>query len=674
MRRAIAVTILVLMSACTPGDTSDAPSPTATSETKAKTGPSLGDTGDANQPQVLEAALHNAGDCDALLTYFVEQALEQVGPWGLHGGFFGRDQFFAMDDSAAEGGETFSQASLSGSSPSATNVQVEGVDEADIVKAVDDVLFVIADQRLLVFSTAAESVERLASLDLGEQAWGSQILVHEDTLLVMGAGSSMGSGVREPTASTFIPISSSFASVTFVDISDPAQPSIDRRLTMDGHVVASRLAAGHLRVVLQAEPVGLAWSFPEGSGLRAEREATERNRQIVRESRIENWLPFLVTSDGEEQVLLDCEDVLLPPEPSGLGTLSILDFDIDAGSSDASAAAVVASGSTVYANLDRVYVATSRWLDPVLSGDTGSFDGHITRIHRFDTPVDGDPTYVASGEVDGFLLNQFALDEYEGDIRVASTTTPPWRGEGSGEPSQSSVTVLTTEANRLVEVGQVDGLGITETIRAVRFMGPIGYVVTFRQTDPLYVIDLSDHTNPVAAGELKIPGFSSYLHPVGEGRLLGVGQDADEESGRVRGLQLSLFDVSNPSNPQRLDTFALETDADATESHVSSPIEHDHKAFTLHNGVGFVPYEGFSWSEGDQTEKLITGVIEVDWTGDSFDGTQTLSVFSGDPLQDEWSYAPQRTVVKGDVAYAIGRGGLTIIDLGEGEILDQLRF
>ncbi len=119
---------------------------------------------------------------------------------------------------------------------------------------------------------------------------------------------------------------------------------------------------------------------------------------------------------------------------------------------------------------------------------------------------------MASGDVDGFLLNQFSMDEFDGRLRVASTSAPWWR---SGGDSQSRVTVLQPTANSLVVEGMVEGLGVTETIQAVRFMGPLGYVVTFRQTDPLYVIDLSDPAAPVAAGELKIPGFSAYLHPVG---------------------------------------------------------------------------------------------------------------------------------------------------------------
>jgi hypothetical protein len=122
--------------------------------------------------------------------------------------------------------------------------------------------------------------------------------------------------------------------------------------------------------------------------------------------------------------------------------------------------------------------------------------------------------------------------------------------------TSSAVSVLLQRDDRLVPVGRVDGLGRGERIYSVRFIGPVGYVVTFRQTDPLYTLDLSDPSRPRVVGELKITGFSSYLHPAGDGRLIGIGQDADLD-GRLQGTQVSLFDVTNPAAPRRLDAFAL---------------------------------------------------------------------------------------------------------------------
>jgi uncharacterized secreted protein with C-terminal beta-propeller domain len=159
--------------------------------------------------------------------------------------------------------------------------------------------------------------------------------------------------------------------------------------------------------------------------------------------------------------------------------------------------------------------------------------------------------FLAGGSVPGHLINQYAMSEWDGKLRVASTTD-----NGTGAPSQSGVYVLAESGGVLKNIGAVDGLGKGERIYSVRFLGTIGYVVTFRQTDPLYTVDLGDPTRPTVKGELKIPGYSAYLHPAGDGRLIGVGQDATD-AGRVTGTQVSLFDVGDLANPARLAQFKL---------------------------------------------------------------------------------------------------------------------
>jgi uncharacterized secreted protein with C-terminal beta-propeller domain len=145
------------------------------------------------------------------------------------------------------------------------------------------------------------------------------------------------------------------------------------------------------------------------------------------------------------------------------------------------------------------------------------------------------------------------MSEWNDKLRVATTTDATG---GAQTTSQSGVYVLTQDGRNLTHVGAVDGLGKGERIYAVRFVGPVGYVVTFRQTDPLYTLDLSDPTKPTVKGELKIPGYSAYLHPADTARLIGVGQDATTQ-GRVTGTQVSLFDVGDLANPVRLAQYKL---------------------------------------------------------------------------------------------------------------------
>jgi hypothetical protein len=198
----------------------------------------------------------------------------------------------------------------------------------------------------------------------------------------------------------------------------------------------------------------------------------------------------------------------------------------------------MSNGEIVYASTDSLYVATER-----LIGDRRPKDpSHAaTTIHKFDISQPGVTTYKASGYVRGRLLNQFSMDEHEGVLRAAST---------AGD-DESFLSALAEDGDKLALLGRAGNMGRGERIYAVRMEGEIGYVVTFRQVDPLYTLDLSNPRNPKVVGELKIPGYSAYLHPLGADRLLGVGAAATDEGQRI-GTQISLFDVGNPAKPKRL--------------------------------------------------------------------------------------------------------------------------
>jgi hypothetical protein len=270
----------------------------------------------------------------------------------------------------------------------------------------------------------------------------------------------------------------------------------------------------------------------------------------------------------------------------------------------------------MYATADRTYLATSQWLGfatPATASGTAAPAPQqpSTQLHVFDTSGRSAVTYLGGGEVAGSLLDQFSMDEYNGDLRVATTTQPqfvggpmpgtavddtvtgPAAGFGAASTqavrpitrtaSQSQVTVLRLDGDRLTPVGSVTGLGVGEQIHSVRFMGPTGYVVTFRRTDPLYTIDLSDPAAPKVAGALKLLGYSAYLHPAGHGLLLGVGQDADA-AGHVGGLQVSLFDVADPAAPKRIARTTL-------PQNISDALS-DHHAFTFADGLVLIPFQG----------------------------------------------------------------------------------
>jgi hypothetical protein len=227
-------------------------------------------------------------------------------------------------------------------------------------------------------------------------------------------------------------------------------------------------------------------------------------------------------------------------------------------------------GQTVYASDNSLYVATQRFVAPPAGTDQPP-PPITTAIHRFDISDPGHTSYSSTGEAPGYVIGQFALSEYKGVLRVASTDSPIW-WDGAEQPQPHSYVSTLKEAGKvLLPLGRVGGIGEGEQIRGVRFLGDEGYVVTFRQTDPLFTIDLSKPNEPRVAGELKLLGYSAYLHPVGDGLLLGVGQDATEQGAQL-GTQLSLFDVSDLAHPTRLAQRRI-------GSASSSEAEYDHHAF-----------------------------------------------------------------------------------------------
>ena len=297
----------------------------------------------------------------------------------------------------------------------------------------------------------------------------------------------------------------------------------------------------------------LGFVYPTRGRSRAE--ARRENRRIVRDAPIEAWLPTsrVVTGGGRSSVrpLLDCTDVRHPEHGSGLGTISVLTFAA-ASPSHRTATAVTAAGDLVYSSADRLYVATTvaGWYPVRGPGFRVPPRRAVTQVHAF--ALDGLATrYVGSGRVPGWVRDRWSFSEYDGRLRVATAL-----GRDSWRPRENAVVVLEERGDRLTPVGRVAGIGRHEQIQSVRWFGDVAVMVTFRQTDPLFTLDLSDARDPRLLGEVRLPGFSSYLHPVGGDLLLGLGQDATTR-GTVTGAQAATFDLTDLSRPHRVDAFSL---------------------------------------------------------------------------------------------------------------------
>ena len=477
------------------------------------------------------------------------------------------------------GGKTADDAS------STTNVQEAGVDEPDIVKSAAGRAFLISAGTLLAYDVGGDVPKLLGSLDLG--GYGGELLVRGDRALVIQSGGGAiavddvgvsGGGVAR---SSLAPIAyRPTVKLTEVDLHDPAAMKIARTLDVDGSYVSARLTGGTARVVLNTPPDLSAQPEPApapapGTGTSPPAAAKAAAAAPgLRAFLPETVLRSRISGRTFTRPLVGCRQVRHAVPFSGLDLLTVLTVDLDHGLFNVDRDAVMAAAQVVYASTDSLYVASQRWVRGGIDAPSDVPDGMRTEIHRFDASQAGRTSYRSSGSVPGFVLNQFALSEYRDHLRVASTEDPPWLANGTqaGE-RQSWVTVLGERDGRLETTGRVGGLGKGERIYAVRFLGDTGFVVTFRQVDPLFTVDLSDPAAPAVRGELQIAGYSAYLHPVGEDLLLGVGQDASDAGIRA-GAQVSLFDVRDLAHPKRLAHHPLAPDA-----YSSSEAEWDHHAF-----------------------------------------------------------------------------------------------
>ena len=624
------------------------------------------------------SSLRAFDDCDELLGYFRDQAASGAVALGMFGG----------EDSAASGAESGSAGddSTGGAAPattapvpesaaratadtdegsafSGTNLQEVDVDEPDTVKTDGEVIVAVAGRELHVIDPGDGGPRLLGTVAL-EQEGSSELLLAGDRATVLTRTYGAHAGDRAVSSEPVAGPGSALTVVSTVDLSEPTDPRVTESRTFEGDYVSARMTGTLARLVLRSSP---SLGYPEPAVLeRGELDTWVED--AVAEAPLEAWLP----SDDDGQVVA-CDAVARPEEPAGVGTTTVVTIDVAASLEPLDATAVVADAETVYASGERLYVATTDWGDrccgfgpmPVDGDGRGvsSADSSVpapdelpepvtTDLHAFDITGPTTP-YLGTGRVTGRLLNSFSLSEHEGVLRVATTIDSP---DGSA-PSESAVVTLVEEAGALVERGRLAGLGTTEQIYAVRYQGDVGYVVTFRQTDPLYTIDLSDPANPTLLGELKIPGFSAYLHPAEEGRLLGVGQDASAE-GRTLGSQVSTFDVSDLAAPTEEDRLSF------PDGH--SPVEYEHRAFLwwAQDRVAVVPMEIYPFDEvtGSPGGQPFTGAVAVDVAEDGSLGERGRVTHQPHVGPEQYA-AVSRSLVVGDTLYTLSEAGILASDL-----------
>jgi uncharacterized secreted protein with C-terminal beta-propeller domain len=473
--------------------------------------------------------------CDAVLGYFKEHAPDYLIDQASGGGRQASSQA-GSESGTASAADGAAERAAPTPAHSTTNVAEAGVDEPDLVKTDGKVIVAVARGRAHLISADKGRLSRLATLPTTDVRnvflSGTRVLVFSGQRPEEVALGPRSAGQRQL--------------LTTYDIATLRSPKLVATLAVDGDVLDARLVGDQVRVATAFSP-DLDIPSPNYGREGITEESKDQLRDAVAKSTLDDWLPaYTLTNASGAPVtsgrLVECPDLSTPEKFSGIATVAVSSFDITSTLRDRRTVGVVAGGEQLYATDRATYVTTTDW-----SRDDAA---PRTSLHKFLTAPSGATTYRGSGEVPGNLLNEYSMSEFDGVLRVATTLSGRRGWLNARMVNEGVVTVLREEDGTLKQIGQVGGLGRkdNESIRAVRFIGNKGYVVTFRQTDPLYVLDLRNPAAPTITGELKIPGYSGYLHPIGTDRLLGVGQSG---TGKI---QFSLFNVHDPASPRRIDT------------------------------------------------------------------------------------------------------------------------
>ncbi len=522
-----------------------------------------------------------------------------------------------------------------------TNVQVEGIDEADIVKNDGECIYTLSnysapnyEYKTLLSIVNMGGLRLMSQTEFDTEKDGSIIDMYvKNKRLVL-----VSRLPREDTSSAdsdTIRVDSSITSVRIYDVLNHGDAiSFQREFRQEGDYISSRLSGETLYLVTSK---------------------SVRHMGIIPLEKVGNYVPRTYDSHSrnhaKEYISVKEQDIFISEENDSTfitaSALSIVDYQ------QVSTKTVLGSyGSLVYCSAGGLYVASGF--------------GSDTEIVRYE--IDGNSIeYSARATVEGTVLNQFSMDEHDGYLRVAVTIY--------NETIDNKLYVLDTGLNK---IGETPALAQGETIKSARFIGEMAYIVTFRQTDPLFAIDVSDPYSPTVLGELKIPGFSTYLHPLDENTLIGIGYNADAETGWQTGMKFSLFDVSDPHNPQETSTLIL-------NGSIYSDALYNHKAVTFIRSTGLlvIPYSFYDdfVTVGDQkiTSEFSSGAMVLNV---SKDGGFSLKGIITDPMfspHQEGVYTnenrlPMRSTYANELIYTVSSQSIVAVSMSDLSFVLQVDF
>ena len=408
---------------------------------------------------------------------------------------------------------------------STTNVQVEGVDEADIVKTDGKFIYYLTNSTLTI--TDVNTVKLVSKVEFNNKEFGPQeIFLKDNKIVIIGITYRETEEKNIDNTEYYYPTNETYTVAKIYNIEDRTNPKLERTIEIEGYYLSSRMVGDNVYLI-------------SNKYIYAYLCKNYKISQLDEEEFKPKYLDTVV-GDSVNSISFDC--IYYIPEFEETNYLNIAAFNIT-NNEPASITSYLGGGNNLYSSATNLYITRTKY----------DYDDEMqinTEIYKFNLK-DATCMFSKTGEVPGSILNQFSMDEKDGYFRIATTDSTSWN-------SESNTNNLYVLNENLEIVGKVEGLAPGERIYSVRFMGNRAYMVTFVETDPLFVIDLTEPTNPTVLGELKIPGYSTYLHPYDENHLIGFGENTKlvnygyGDQVVTDGMKIALFDVTDPNNPTEM--------------------------------------------------------------------------------------------------------------------------
>ena len=552
---------------------------------------------------------------------------------------------------------------------SKTNTQVQGVDESDIVKTNGDYIYYLYDNILRIFDNKDEKLKMVKEIDysnLESEVYTSayELYLSDDYIIVFA-----NSGIRNkisPLENTLNKIIYDYdyyynytRGSTKVLIYDINTYELIREIETEGNYVSSRKVEDDIYLI--TNKYVYYNDFNEDEILPLCKDSVVKNGEIM-EVPIESIKCFPNFEKDDE-----CSYMI------------ITSFSLDKIDEKANVETFIGTGNEIYCSRDNLYVTKENYnyvggiFRNVLIEEEEKVE---TKIRKF-AIYDGEIKYVAEGSVPGTLVNQFSMDEYDGNFRITTTTGYTW-----DDTSENNLYVLN---EKLEQIGKLEGLAKGEKIYSTRFMGDKCYVVTYKTVDPLFVLDLKNPENPKVLGELKIPGYSKYLHPLSENYLIGFGEDSVEKKYKnydgtegvtayATGLKLAIFDVTDLENPKELDSVKIGGRGSYSE------LLNNHKSLLFKEDEGLFAFSASLTKDGGYYEdgtpkygkKEFEGVLVFDI--DINNGITLKGKISNDENGNYYNNPAKRIIYIGDKLYSLFGNMIKVNDMETIEELDVIKF